>query len=122
MAGPVTLHVALTIGRAPGLADVQRRPAVAPTRCNVGLVRGVSFVVVHSWAVDCAVLRAGGQSSFWTAPVLRVLLAARGGHHAVVGRRMSRKDAVTAVGAVGTAAAVIGTAAIVRHAKRKNKA
>ena len=51
-----------------------------------------------------------------------MLLAARGGHHAVVGRRIARKDAaLTAAGAAGTAAAVIGTAAIVRHARKRNK-
>ena len=53
---------------------------------------------------------------------LAVLLAARGGHHAVVGRRLARKDAaLTAAGAAGTAAAVLGTAAIVRHARKRNK-
>ena len=51
-----------------------------------------------------------------------MLLAARGGHHAVVGRRLARKDAaLTAAGAAGTAAAVLGTAAIVRHARKRNK-
>jgi hypothetical protein len=51
-----------------------------------------------------------------------VLLAERAGHHAVVGRRLARKDAaITAAGAAGTAAAVIGTAAIVRRARKKNK-
>jgi len=50
------------------------------------------------------------------------LLGARAGRHAVVGRRLDRKDAaITAAGAAGTAAAVIGTAAIVRHARKKNK-
>ena len=56
------------------------------------------------------------------AEALSVLLAARGGHHAVVGRRLARKDAaLTAAGAAGTAAAVLGTAAIVRHARKRNK-
>jgi hypothetical protein len=41
----------------------------------------------------------------------------------VVGRRIARKDAaIAAAGTAGTAAAVIGTAAIVRHARKKNKA
>jgi nucleoside-diphosphate-sugar epimerase len=79
--------------------------------------------VVYPWVVDCAALRAAGwQPSVTNAEALSVLLAARGGHHAVVGRRLARKDAaLTAAGAAGTAAAVLGTAAIVRHARKRNK-
>ena len=79
--------------------------------------------VVYPWVVDCAALRtAGWQPSVSNAEALSVLLAARGGHHAVVGRRLARKDAaLTAAGAAGTAAAVLGTAAIVRHARKRNK-
>ena len=79
--------------------------------------------VVYPWVVDCAALRAAGwQPSFSNTEALEVLLADRAGHHAVVGRRLARKDAaITAAGAAGTAAAVIGTAAIVRHARKKNK-
>ena len=80
--------------------------------------------MVYPWAVDCAALRAAGWRPSWTnAGALTVLLAAREGRHAVVGRRIARKDAaITAAGAAGTAAAVIGTAAIVRHARKKNQA
>jgi nucleoside-diphosphate-sugar epimerase len=77
--------------------------------------------VVYPWVVDCAALRTvGWQPSFSNSEALAMLLAGRMGRHAVVGRRIARKDAaVTAAGAAGTAAAVIGTAAIVRHARRK---
>jgi nucleoside-diphosphate-sugar epimerase len=77
--------------------------------------------VVYPWVVDCAALRAvGWQPSRSNAEVFEILLAGRAGHHAVVGRRITRKDtALTAAGAAGTAAAVIGTAAIVRHARKK---
>ena len=80
-------------------------------------------MLFRSWVVDCAALRAAGwRPTVSNAEALTVLLAARGGHHAVVGRRLARKDAaLTAAGAAGTAAAVLGTAAIVRHAKKKNK-
>jgi nucleoside-diphosphate-sugar epimerase len=80
--------------------------------------------VVYPWVVDCAALHAvGWQPSFSNTEALAVLLAERAGHHAVVGRRLARKDAaITAAGAAGTAAAVIGTAAIVRRARKKNKA
>lgn len=79
--------------------------------------------VVYPWVVDCAALRAAGWRPLYdNAAALQTLLAARGGHHALVGRRIARKDAaITAAGAAGTAAAVIGTAAIVRHARRRSK-
>jgi hypothetical protein len=79
--------------------------------------------VVYPWVVVCTALHAAGwQPSFSNAEALSVLLAGRAGHHAVVGRRIARKDAaITAAGAAGTAAAVIGTAAIVRHARKKGK-
>jgi nucleoside-diphosphate-sugar epimerase len=79
--------------------------------------------VVYPWVVDCAVLRAAGwQPRFANNEALSVLLADRAGRHAVVGRRIERKDAaIAAAGTAGTAAAVIGTAAIVRHARKKGK-
>ncbi|HXT91001.1 MAG TPA: NAD-dependent epimerase/dehydratase family protein [Trebonia sp.] len=79
--------------------------------------------VVYPWVVDCATLRAAGWApSFSNTEALSVLLADRAGHHAVVGRRLARKDAaITAAGAAGTAAAVIGTTAIVRHARKRNR-
>jgi nucleoside-diphosphate-sugar epimerase len=79
--------------------------------------------VVYPWAVECTALHAAGwQPAFSNAEALSVLLAARAGHHAVLGRRIARKDAaITAAGAAGTAAAVVGAAAIVRHARRKGR-
>jgi nucleoside-diphosphate-sugar epimerase len=79
--------------------------------------------VVYPWVVEPAALRAAGwRPSFSNTEALQVLLAARDGHHAVVGRRIARKDAaITAAGAAGTAAAVIGAAAVVRHARKKAK-
>jgi nucleoside-diphosphate-sugar epimerase len=78
--------------------------------------------VVYPWVVDCAALRAADwQPAFTNQEALEVLLAEREGHHAVVGRRITRKDAVTAAGAAGAAAAALGTAAIVRQVRKKNK-
>jgi nucleoside-diphosphate-sugar epimerase len=79
--------------------------------------------VVYPWVVDCAVLRAAGwRPSFTNAQALAALLADRAGHHAVVGRRIARKDAaITAAGAAGAAAAALGTAAIVRQVRKKSK-
>ena len=76
--------------------------------------------VVYPWVVDCSSLRAAGWRPARTnAEVLAMLLAARGGHHAVAGRRIARKDA--AITAAAGTAAVIGTAAIVHAARRRNK-
>jgi nucleoside-diphosphate-sugar epimerase len=76
--------------------------------------------VVYPWVVDCASLRAvGWQPAYTNAEALSLLLEARGGHHAVAGRRIARKEA--AITAAAGTAAVIGTAAIVRAARRRNK-
>jgi nucleoside-diphosphate-sugar epimerase len=79
--------------------------------------------MVYPWVVDCAALRAAGwRPRFANNEALAVLLADRAGRHAVAGRRIERKDAaIAAAGTAGTAAAVIGTAAIVRHARKKGK-
>jgi nucleoside-diphosphate-sugar epimerase len=79
--------------------------------------------VVYPWVVDCASLReAGWKPSFDNEAALEVLLEQRGGHHAVAGRRVGRKDAaVTAGAAAGATVAVIGTAAIVREVRRRRR-
>jgi nucleoside-diphosphate-sugar epimerase len=75
--------------------------------------------MVYPWVVDCALLRgAGWRPRLDNAAALRVLLDQRHGRHAVAGRRIARKEAtITAAGAT-VAAAAIGTAAIVRRARR----
>jgi nucleoside-diphosphate-sugar epimerase len=73
--------------------------------------------VVYPWVVDCAALRrAGWRPRFDNAAVLRVLLDQRKGRHAVAGRRIARKEAT--ITAAGATVAVIGTAAILRRARR----
>jgi nucleoside-diphosphate-sugar epimerase len=76
--------------------------------------------VVYPWVVDCATLRrAGWRPLHDNESALSALLAQRAGRHAVVGRRVARKEAtITAAGAAGATVAVIGTAAIVRRARR----
>jgi nucleoside-diphosphate-sugar epimerase len=78
--------------------------------------------VVYPWVVDCAALRAAGwRPRFDNAAALRVLLDQRNGRHAVAGRRIARTEVtVTAAGAT-VAAAAIGTAAIVRRARRRHR-
>jgi nucleoside-diphosphate-sugar epimerase len=76
--------------------------------------------VVYPWVVDCAVLRAAGwRPSFGNEAVLRALLDQRQGRHAVAGRRIARKEAT--ITAAGATVAVIGTAAIVRRARRRHR-
>jgi nucleoside-diphosphate-sugar epimerase len=79
--------------------------------------------VVYPWVVDCRVLReAGWKPAFDNSAALGVLLEQRAGHHAVAGRRLGRKDAtITAAGAAGATVAVVGTAAIVRRARRRRR-
>jgi nucleoside-diphosphate-sugar epimerase len=74
--------------------------------------------VVYPWVVDPAALReAGWRPQFDNATALRVLLDQRQGRHAVAGRRIARKEAT--ITAASATVAVIGTAAIVRRARRR---
>ena len=76
--------------------------------------------VTYPWVVDCALLRqAGWRPRFGNADALSVLLGQRGGRHAVAGRRLARKEATITV--AGATVAAIGTAAIVRRARRRRR-
>ena len=76
--------------------------------------------VVYPWVTDCAALRAAGwRPRYGNADVLRVLLDQRQGRHALAGRRIARKEAT--ITAAGATVAVIGTAAIVRRARRHRR-
>jgi hypothetical protein len=76
--------------------------------------------MVYPWVVDCAALRtAGWRPRFGNEEVLRILLEQRKGRHAVAGRRIARKEAT--ITAAGATVAVIGTAAIVRQARRRRR-
>jgi nucleoside-diphosphate-sugar epimerase len=78
--------------------------------------------VVYPWVVDCAALReAGWHPAFSNEAALRVLLEQRKGRHAVAGRRLARKEAAATITAAGATVAVIGTAAIVRRARRARR-
>ena len=76
--------------------------------------------MVYPWVVDCALLRAAGwRPEFGNTEALRVLLGQRAGRHAVAGRRIARKEATITV--AGATVAAIGTAAIVRRARRRHR-
>jgi len=118
------------VERVSGLKSIE-----LPARLTLGTVQRLHRVgvtpapamdlryVLYPWVVDCAALReAGWRPAFGNEAVLRVLLDQRQGRHAVAGRRIARKEAtITAAGAAGATVAVIGTAAIVRRARRRHK-
>jgi nucleoside-diphosphate-sugar epimerase len=109
----IELPAALTFGTAQRL----HRAGITPAP-----VTDLHFVV-YPWVVDCQVLRAAGWSpEFDNAAAFAVLLEQRAGRLAVAGRRLARKDATVAAGAAGATVAVIGTAAIVRRARRRRRA
>jgi len=106
----IELPAGLTFG------TVQRlhRAGITPA-----LVTDLHFVV-YPWVVDAVTLReAGWKPAFDNETALQVLLDQRGGHHAVAGRRLDRKDAT--ITAAGATVAVIGTAAIVREVRRRRR-
>jgi nucleoside-diphosphate-sugar epimerase len=121
------------------LHDVERISGLKgielPARLTLGTVQRLHRVgvtpapamdlryVLYPWVVDAAALReAGWRPAFGNEEVLRVLLDQRQGRHAVAGRRIARKEAtITAAGAAGATVAVIGTAAIVRRARRRQQ-
>jgi nucleoside-diphosphate-sugar epimerase len=105
----IELPAGLTFGAAQRLHRVGVTPAPATD---------LSYVV-YPWVVDCATLRAAGwHPRYDNESALTALLEERTGHHAVVGRRLAGKEAT--ITAAGATVAVIGTAAIVRRARRRH--
>jgi nucleoside-diphosphate-sugar epimerase len=75
--------------------------------------------LVYPWVVDCATLReAGWRPGYDNEAALRVLLDQRASHRAAQ-RRIPRKEAT--ITAAGATVAVIGTAAIVRAARKRKR-
>jgi nucleoside-diphosphate-sugar epimerase len=107
-------RIELPAGLTFGTAQRLHRAGITPA-----LVTDLHFVV-YPWVVDCAALRqAGWKPAFDNETALQVLLSERGGHHAVAGRRLDKKDAT--ITAAGATVAVIGTAAIVREVRRRRR-
>ena len=107
----IELPAGLTFGTAQRL----HRAGITPAP-----VTDLNFVV-YPWVVDCRTLRdAGWRPEFDNAAAFGVLLEQRAGPLAVAGRRLARKE--TTITAAGATVAVIGTAAIVRRARRRRRA
>ncbi|KAB7851062.1 SDR family oxidoreductase [Streptomyces mobaraensis] len=76
---------------------------------------------MHPWVVSGHRLHAAGWRPRWTnEEVLAELLEEVAGRHTVAGRRLGRKDA-TAAGAAGATVALLGTAALVRRARKARR-
>ncbi|GAB3464844.1 SDR family oxidoreductase [Streptomonospora sediminis] len=95
----------------------QRLHSAGITPASAGEVK----FLVYPCVVDCATLRAAGwRPAYDNAESLRTLLDARSGKAALVGRNVGRKEVtITAASAAGAAAAAIGTAAAVRHLRKR---
>ncbi|GHC76293.1 NAD-dependent dehydratase [Nocardiopsis terrae] len=80
--------------------------------------------LVYPCVVDCSALReAGWKPGHDNESALEALLDAKSGKHAIAGRSLGRKEVtITAAGAAGAAAAAIGTAAAIRHMRKRGKA
>lgn len=76
---------------------------------------------MHSWVVSGSRLHDAGWRPRWTnEEVLAELLDEVSGRHTVAGRRLGRKDATT-LGAAGATVALVGTAALVRRARKARR-
>jgi nucleoside-diphosphate-sugar epimerase len=108
-------RIELPAGLTFGTAQRLHRAGITPAP-----VTDLHFVV-YPWVVDCRTLReAGWRPEFDNAAAFAVLLEQRAGRLAVAGRRLARKE--TTITAAGATVAVIGTAAIVRRARRRRRA
>ncbi|MGW7415422.1 SDR family oxidoreductase [Streptomyces sp. NPDC054863] len=76
---------------------------------------------MHPWVVSVSRLHDAGWRPRWTnEEVLTQLLEEVAGRHTFAGRRLGRKDA-TAAGAAGATVALLGTAALVRRARKARR-
>jgi len=106
-------RIELPAGLTFGTAQRLHRVGIAPAPVN-----DLAFLV-YPWVVDCQTLRSAGWRPAWeNTAVLQELMEARASHRAA-GRRLPSKE-VTITAAAGTVA-VIGTAAVVRAARRRKR-
>ncbi|WP_059013245.1 NAD-dependent epimerase/dehydratase family protein [Streptomyces specialis] len=77
---------------------------------------------MHPWVVSGSKLYEAGWRPRWSnEEVLAELLAEVTGRHTVAGRRLGRKDAAASLGAAGATVALVGTAALVRRARKARR-
>ncbi|GJF29935.1 NAD-dependent dehydratase [Kitasatospora sp. NE20-6] len=77
---------------------------------------------MYPWVVSGSRLHeAGWRPRYGNEEVLAELLAQVAGKHAVAGRRLGGKEAATSLGAAGATVALVGTAALVRRARKRRR-
>lgn len=109
--GRVELPESLAFGTAERLHRLGLTPAPA----------GELRYVTRPWVVPSTRLRDAGWRPVWdNADAFAVLLEEARGRTAVAGRRIGRRETAT-LGAAGATVAVLGTAAIVRRARRARR-
>lgn len=108
-------HIAISASAAHGAADRLHRLGVLPLPAT-----DLAYVS-DPWVVEPSLLRANGWvPDHDNASALRVLLEAVRGRHALMARRVERKDAALgAAGAASAAVALIATAALLRRRRRR---
>ncbi len=78
--------------------------------------------VMHPWAVTAERLKASGwQPAYSNVEAFQALLREIEGHHAALARRLGKKETATTLGAAGATVALVGTAALVRRARKKRR-
>jgi nucleoside-diphosphate-sugar epimerase len=78
--------------------------------------------VMHPWAVTAERLEAAGYAAkYANEEAFQALLDEVAGHHAALARRLGKKDAAASLGAAGATVALVGTAALVRRARKKRR-
>ncbi|WP_441250339.1 NAD-dependent epimerase/dehydratase family protein [Kitasatospora sp. McL0602] len=106
------LPAALALGTAARLHRLGLTPAPA----------GDLAYTMYPWVVSGSRLHeAGWRPSRTNEQVLGELLAQVSGKHAVAGRRLGGKEAATSLGAAGATVALVGTAALVRRARKRRR-
>ncbi|PYC67095.1 NAD-dependent dehydratase [Streptomyces tateyamensis] len=106
------LPASLALGTAARLHRLGLTPAPA----------GDLAYTMYPWVVSGSRLHeAGWRPKYGNEEVLAELLAQVAGKHAVAGRRLGGKEAATSLGAAGATVALVGTAALVRRARKRRR-
>ncbi|MFD9594555.1 NAD-dependent epimerase/dehydratase family protein [Kitasatospora sp. NPDC059973] len=106
------LPASLALGTAARLHRLGLTPAPA----------GDLAYTMYPWVVSGSRLHeAGWRPTYSNEQVLAELLAQVSGKHAVAGRRLGGKEAATSLGAAGATVALVGTAALVRRARKRRR-
>ncbi|MFF7455936.1 NAD-dependent epimerase/dehydratase family protein [Kitasatospora sp. NPDC008115] len=106
------LPASLALGTAARLHRLGLTPAPA----------GDLAYTMYPWVVSGSRLHeAGWRPAHTNEEVLAELLEQVAGKHAVAGRRLGGKEAATSLGAAGATVALVGTAALVRRARKRRR-